>query len=91
MTPGSWAYFRGFIVTANDDGSIPVSARIVAEFRTGNEDDKIAMAAVPAMIKALKDSLQWVNVPMQASDAAGLRESIYAAITKAEPGWTEPR
>jgi len=39
MKFSKWAFFRGYICTANEDGSIPINALMVADFRFGNAEE----------------------------------------------------
>jgi len=39
-----------------------------------------AVAHAVRLRAELENALTWVNIPMQASDAAGLRERIYAVL-----------
>ena len=34
-----WAYFRGYIVTANDDGSIPLNSLMVMDCKYADQAD----------------------------------------------------
>lgn len=57
FTKGPWAFFRGFIATANPDGSIPLDSRIVVDAKGVSEADTALIAAAPDMYEALSHLL----------------------------------
>lgn len=83
-TPGPWAIFKGYIVTANPDGSIPLNARIVAplerDIDSVGEEDARLIAAAPELLGVVRTIAHWQPTvePEQATFLA-LDRVIYAA------------
>lgn len=53
----NWAIFRGYLVEANDDGTIPLNARVIAKFAEGDEPvggDYLAIINAPRVLAVLE-------------------------------------
>ena len=91
---------RGFAVTANDDGTIPLSAAIVAQQDKADVQGSVLAAlvaqanAAPELLDALREADKWIQAEGENGDAVpddlctpGYRKAralIRAAIAKAE-------
>lgn len=53
-TPTRFGIHAGFIVTINDDGTVPIGAKIVARYEPGSEALVDQVNLVPELVAALK-------------------------------------